>query len=79
MEVELTDKTIKKIADAVFVRFRCYRQPKMLTTKEAAEILRLSERHVRRLAREGKIPCVKQDGGRLLFEKKVVDPLVIGL
>lgn len=71
MEAELNKRTIDLIADRVTTRFREKdKHPELVNSKEAASILSLSEAHVRRLARQGRLPHVKQGDckqGRLLF------------
>ena len=71
MEVNLSKRDIDLIADRVSLTMRRKdRQPELVSTTEAAAILCLSEAHVRRLARQGKLPHVKQGDnpqGRLLF------------
>jgi excisionase family DNA binding protein len=69
-EVDITKKAIDLIADRVNARFNEKKKPELVSSKEAARILSLSEAHVRRLARQGKLPHVKQGDygqGRLLF------------
>lgn len=71
MEAELNKRTIDLIADRVTTRFREKdKHPELVDCKAAANILSLSEAHVRRLARQGRLPHIKQGDfkqGRLLF------------
>ena len=46
---------------------------KMLTTVEAAEMLRISPQVLRRLVREGRIPTVGLLPGKLLFDQEAVE------
>ena len=65
MEVELSKKTINLIADAVIKRMK--REPEVMTTKEAAELLGITEDRLRRI--KDRLPHIKGEGkqGRLLF------------
>jgi excisionase family DNA binding protein len=38
--------------------------PAVLTSKQAAELLQVHVEYIRRMAREGRIPCHKFPGGR---------------
>lgn len=50
--------------------------PETYTVDEVAEALRLHPYSVRRLCREGKIPCFKF-GGQWRFEKKQLEELIL--
>jgi excisionase family DNA binding protein len=50
--------------------------PETYTVDEVAEALRLHPYSVRRLCREGKIPCFKF-GGQWRFEKKQLEKLIL--
>lgn len=47
--------------------------PKLLTTKETAEILRLSESGLRKLVRQGKVPHIRLGPRTIRFEMKAIE------
>lgn len=50
----------------------------MLTVKEVAELLRISEFTIRELARNGKIQGATKIGGEWRFSRQVIDAMVQG-
>lgn len=45
--------------------------PRLLTTQEAARVLRSDDSTIRRLARDGKLPAVKIGGRVLIFSAEL--------
>jgi excisionase family DNA binding protein len=51
-------------------------EPLLLNVREVAALLRISEPHVRKLARRGLLPTVDYVGERLLFPRRAIEEQV---
>lgn len=69
MQVELTERQLSRLADGIADRLIRHQESRLLTTEEKAARMGIKPDTLRRKARKGEIPCMKE-GGRLMFRSE---------